>query len=111
MPWSSRRSASHWPSPRSTSWPMPKASKSLEDRGFIASRMDGRRLQVCLAHPVYGDVVRAGITPRRQRALARELAEAAGGRRQDDTLLLALAPPRRRRGELGAPRRRSQGRP
>ncbi len=61
----------------------------LEDRGFIASRMDGRRLQVCLAHPVYGDVVRAGITPRRQRALARELAEAAGGRRQDDTLLLA----------------------
>ena len=61
----------------------------LEDRGFIASRMDGRRLQVCLAHPVYGDVVRAGITPRRQRVLARELAEAAGGRRQDDTLLLA----------------------
>jgi len=61
----------------------------LEDRGFIASRMDGRRLQVCLAHPVYGDVVRAGITPRRPRALARELAEAAGGRRQDDTLLLA----------------------
>jgi DNA-binding CsgD family transcriptional regulator len=65
------------------------AIEALEDRGLITSRMDGRRLQVCLAHPVYGDVVRAGINPRRQRVLARELAEASGGRRQDDTLLLA----------------------
>ena len=66
-----------------------EAIAALEDRGLIDSRMDGRRLQVCLAHPVYGDVVRAGIGPRRQRVLARELAEASGGRRQDDTLLLA----------------------
>ena len=65
------------------------AVASLEDRGLLASRIDGRRLQVCLAHPVYGDVVRASISPRRQRLLARELAEAAGGRRQDDTLLRA----------------------
>ena len=65
------------------------AVASLEDRGLVASRIDGRRLQVCLAHPVYGDVVRANISPRRQRLLARELAEAAGGRRQDDTLLRA----------------------
>ena len=65
------------------------AIEALEDRGLLTSRMDGRRLQVCLAHPVYGDVVRAGINPRRQRLLARELAEAAGGRRQDDTILLA----------------------
>ena len=65
------------------------AIEALEDRGFMDSRMDGRRLQVCLAHPVFGDVVRAGINPRRQRVLARELAEASGGRRQDDTLLLA----------------------
>ncbi len=65
------------------------AIESLEDRGLIASRMDGRRLQVALAHPVYGDVVRSGISPRRERVLARELAEASGSRRQDDTLLLA----------------------
>ncbi len=67
----------------------PAAIESLEDRGLITSRIDGRRLQVCLAHPVYGDVVRSGINPRRQRVLARALAEASGGRRQDDTLLLA----------------------
>ena len=65
------------------------AIEVLEDRGLITSRMDGRRLQVCLAHPVYGDVLRAGINPRHQRLLARELTEAAGGRRQDDTLLMA----------------------
>jgi DNA-binding CsgD family transcriptional regulator len=65
------------------------AVESLEDKGFITSRMDGRRLQVCLAHPVVGDVVRQGISARRERALARSLAEASGGRRQEDTLLLA----------------------
>ena len=65
------------------------AIESLEDRGLIISRMDGRRLQVCPAHPVYGDVVRSGINPRRQRLLTRELAETSAGRRQDDTLLLA----------------------
>ncbi len=65
------------------------AVESLEDKGFLTSRMDGRRLQICLAHPVLSDVVRAGITPRRERALARALAEASGGRRQEDTLLLA----------------------
>jgi DNA-binding CsgD family transcriptional regulator len=65
------------------------AVEALEDRGFITSRMDGRRLQIWLAHPVYGDVVRMGISARRERALARALAEASGGRRQEDTLLLA----------------------
>jgi DNA-binding CsgD family transcriptional regulator len=65
------------------------AVESLEDRGIISSRMDGRRLQVTMAHPVYGDVVRMGISARRERALARALAEASGGRRQEDTLLLA----------------------
>jgi DNA-binding CsgD family transcriptional regulator len=51
--------------------------------------MDGRRLQIWLAHPVYGDVIRLGISARRERTLARALAEASGGRRQEDTLLLA----------------------
>jgi DNA-binding CsgD family transcriptional regulator len=66
-----------------------QAIESLENRGLIASRMDGRRLQVCLAHPVYGDVVRAGINARRQRLLGEELAAVSAGRRQDDTLLRA----------------------
>ena len=70
-------------------WPTPRRSSPSKDRGLIISRMDGRRLQVCLAHPVYGDVVRSGINPRRQRILGRELAEASAGRRQDDTLLRA----------------------
>ena len=62
---------------------------SLEDRGLIASRKDGRRLQVYLAHPVFGDVVRLGISARRDGSLARALAEASGGRRREDTLHLA----------------------
>ena len=86
-----------------------EAIASLEDRGLLTSRMDGRRLQVCLAHPVYGDVVRAGISPRRQRVLARELAEASGDRRQDDTLLLRVTSPRGRRRERGPPGGRGQG--
>jgi DNA-binding CsgD family transcriptional regulator len=67
----------------------PGAVEALEDKALITSRMDGRRLQICLAHPVIGDVVRAGISPRRERVLARALAESTGGRRQEDTLLLA----------------------
>ena len=67
----------------------PAAVASLEDKGAIASRKDGRRLQVVLAHPVFGDVVRLGISARRERSLARTLAEASGGRRQEDTLHLA----------------------
>lgn len=70
----------------------PAAVEALERKDLIASRMDGRRVEVRLAHPVYGDVVRAGITPLRERTLARLLAEAVeatGARRQEDTLLLA----------------------
>jgi DNA-binding CsgD family transcriptional regulator len=67
----------------------PGALAALEDRGLLTSHMDGRRLRIGLVHPVYGDVVRSGLSPRRQRVLAQELAEAAGGRRQDDTLLRA----------------------
>ena len=66
-----------------------EAIESLENKGLIVSRMDGRRLQVSLAHPVYGDVVRSGVNPRRQRLLGQELAEVSAGRRQDDTLLRA----------------------
>jgi len=70
----------------------PAAVEALERKGLIASRIDGRRVEVRLTHPVYRDVVRAGITPLRERALARSLAEAVeatGARRQEDILLLA----------------------
>jgi hypothetical protein len=70
----------------------PAAVGSLERKTLITSRMDGRRVQVWLAHPVYGDVVRAGISALRERAISRSLAEAietVGGPRRDDTLLLA----------------------
>jgi DNA-binding CsgD family transcriptional regulator len=68
------------------------AVEGLERKGLLTSRMDGRRIQVGLAHPVYGDVVRAGISALRERGIARSLAEvieAAGGRRREDTLRLA----------------------
>ncbi len=65
------------------------AVEALEDKGFLTSSVDGRRLQVQLANPVLTDVVRAGISPRRERELARALAEASGSDRQEDTLLLA----------------------
>ena len=65
------------------------AVDALEDKGFLTSKMDGRRLQVLLTSPALADVVRRSISPRRERELARSLAEASGTSRQDDTLLLA----------------------
>jgi DNA-binding CsgD family transcriptional regulator len=70
----------------------PAAVEGLERKGFITSRLDGRRVQVWLVHPVYGDVVRVGISALRERGIAGSLAEvieAAGGRRREDTLRLA----------------------
>jgi DNA-binding CsgD family transcriptional regulator len=70
----------------------PASVQSLERKGLITSRVDGRRVQVRLAHPVYGDVVRTGISALRERALTRSLAEVietAGGRRREDALRLA----------------------
>jgi DNA-binding CsgD family transcriptional regulator len=68
------------------------AVEGLERKGLITSRLDGRRVQVWLAHPVFGDVVRVGISALRERGIARSLAEvieAAGGRRREDILRLA----------------------
>jgi len=70
----------------------PASVETLEKKGLISSRIEGRRVQVWLGHPIYGDVVRVGITALRQRAHARsraEVVEALGGRRREDTLLLA----------------------
>ena len=70
----------------------PDVVDAAERKGLITSRIDGRRVQVRLAHPIYGDVVRAGISALRERALARsraEVVEAAGARRREDTLQVA----------------------
>ena len=70
----------------------PAAVATLERKGLITSRRDGRRIQAWLAHPVYGDVVRVGISALREQAISRSLAEAietVGGPRRDDILLLA----------------------
>ena len=70
----------------------PAAVDALEEKGLVTSRADGNRVEVRLAHPVYGDVVRAGISARRERAISRSLAdvvEAVGARRQGDPLKVA----------------------
>jgi DNA-binding CsgD family transcriptional regulator len=67
-------------------------AEALERRDLLASSMDGRRLTVRLAHPVYGDVLRARMPALRRRAIARSLADAvegAGLRRPEDTLRVA----------------------
>ena len=51
------------------------AVDALEDKGLITSGTQGRRIEIRLTHPVYGDVVRAGISGRRERAIARTLAD------------------------------------
>lgn len=65
---------------------------SLERRGLIETAADGRRVTVRLGHPVYGEVVRALVTPLARRLHLRQLAqamEACGARRPDDLLRLA----------------------
>ncbi len=66
--------------------------ETLERKGLLSSRVDGRRLEVRLAHPLYGDVVRAGIPALRMRVMARSLAEVVqgcGARRREDLLRVA----------------------
>jgi DNA-binding NarL/FixJ family response regulator len=64
----------------------------LERRGFLVSRVSGRRLEIRMAHPLYGDVVRAMTPAVRLRSMARALAavvEAHGARRREDPLRVA----------------------
>ncbi|MGD0811067.1 MAG: AAA family ATPase [Acidimicrobiales bacterium] len=71
----------------------PSTVRALERSGLIASQLDGRRIQVRLAHPMYGDVVRIGMSPIREREIARALAEAIeadGGRCAENILRLAV---------------------
>lgn len=66
---------------------------TLERRGLIEVAVEGARHQVRMAHPLYGEVVRAGIPVRRRQQICRALAdrvEADGARRREDTLRVAL---------------------
>ncbi len=71
----------------------PADVETAEDRGLIRVAGDGRRRDVRLAHPLYGEVVRrhCAVT-RSRRLLARlaELVEEAGARRRDDLLRVAV---------------------
>src|SRR5581483_10712174 len=63
--------------------------EALERHGLVASRVNGRRLEVHLAHPLYGEVLRARLSPLRARSIASSLAravEGTGARRREDTL-------------------------
>ncbi len=71
----------------------PGAIDTLERRGLIEIVVEGAREQVRMAHPLYGEVVRAGIPLRRRQEICRTLAdriEARGTRRREDTLRVAL---------------------
>src|SRR6185295_4160210 len=66
----------------------------LEERGFISVTVDRRRTNVTLAHPLYGEVIRARLPVLRRRALQRQLGdrlEAHGARRREDVTQLALS--------------------
>lgn len=66
--------------------------RSLEEWGLVRVGADGRRLELRLAHPLYGEVLRVALSPRRTRSLCRRLAEvleSTGARRRDDVLRLA----------------------
>ena len=65
----------------------------LERQELIVVQRDQRREQVWLAHPLYGEVLRARTTGRRARGAHRALADAVqatGARRRDDSLRVAL---------------------
>lgn len=67
-------------------------AERLERRGLLHSTVDGRRLLVSLAHPLYGEVLRSRVPALRARSIARSLAEAVeatGARRKEDALRVA----------------------
>ena len=66
--------------------------EELEARGLIVTGYDGRRLEARLAHPLYGEVIRARIPAMRSQAVRQGLADrvqAAGARRREDALRFA----------------------
>lgn len=65
----------------------------LERRGLVAVTESGRRRQVQLSHPLYGDLLRAGTPELARLRHSRRLADAlagSGARRRDDIMRIAL---------------------
>ncbi len=70
----------------------PESLAGLERAGLIRVGQDGQRATVTLAHPLYGEVLRAGLPTLRRRALLLKLAErieARGAKRRNDPLHIA----------------------
>jgi DNA-binding CsgD family transcriptional regulator/tetratricopeptide (TPR) repeat protein len=70
----------------------PAVVGSLERKGLLEARADGRRFEAWLAHPFHGEVLRARITPFRRRRILGTLAaaiEECGARRRGDQLRIA----------------------
>ena len=68
------------------------ALEDLERDGLITVQNDGRRESVRLAHPLHGEVLRAGLPRLRARSILLEEAEAieaCGARRREDPLRIA----------------------
>lgn len=67
--------------------------QTLEQRGMIHLHVDGRRRSVTLAHPLYGEVLRAHAPGTTMVKIARELiaaVEGRGARRREDALKVAV---------------------
>jgi DNA-binding NarL/FixJ family response regulator len=68
------------------------ALEEAERHGFVRASQDGRRTEVRLAHPVYGEALRQSLPRARLRRTSALLAgalEATGARRREDLLRLA----------------------
>lgn len=68
--------------------------EAAERKGLVTVETTGRRVQVRLAHPLYGEVVRASCPVLRTRAVHRQLATAlagTGARRREDPLRLVTS--------------------
>lgn len=70
----------------------PSALEDAERHGLLEVRLDGRRSEARLAHPLYGEVLRQTLPRTRLRRLWADLAEAlesSGARRREDLLRVA----------------------
>jgi DNA-binding CsgD family transcriptional regulator len=70
----------------------PAVAEELERKSLLRTTSDGRRLEFRLAHPLYGDVIRAATPTLRARSIATALADAVertGARRREDALRIA----------------------
>jgi DNA-binding CsgD family transcriptional regulator len=65
--------------------------EQLEERGLVEIRVDERREEVWLAHPIHGEILRTRLSPLRRKSLFRDLADATADllRRRGDVIRLA----------------------